>query len=141
MSRACVRKALYKQLNPLQMLVIIAFLKDSRLQKRLLDTFSQSLTLSSFSLQSEKVVVPTPGRRRVTHAAGVRSLQYSFREAAGPGSSHRAPAEGPRSASHQGGASERAWAGRGRDTRVGRGLPGRAGPRLPGVPGAAGARG
>lgn len=67
---------------------------------------------------------PTPGRGRVTHAAGVRSLQYSFREAAGPGSSHWSPAEGPRSSSHQGGASKRAWAGRGRETRDGAWPPG-----------------
>lgn len=40
------------------MLVIIIFLQNRTLQKRLLDTFSQNLTLSSFSLQSERVAVP-----------------------------------------------------------------------------------
>lgn len=73
-------KSSYKPFNPLQMLVIIIiFLQNRTLQKRLLDTFSQNLTLSSFSLQSERVAVPRsrPGQGH-PRCRCTWSLQYSF---------------------------------------------------------------
>ena len=137
-----MRKALYKPFNPLQMLVIIVFLKNRRLQKRLLDTFSQNLTLSSFSLQSERVAVPhtRPGQGHPRCRCTVTAvfIPRGCWPWVLPLVSRGGPAQFLSS-----GWCQREGVGRAGPRNSGWGVAsrGRAGPRLPGVPGAAGARG